>query len=74
MLEFQVGQTDGKGYRTKSKIISDSHKLYRFLANPCIKFAKMILASDDVVWALLRCMATEEILSLRPINEVKCPY
>jgi len=59
--------------RTKSKIISDSHKLHRFLATPGIEVISLMFASDDVVWASWRFIA-EMIPSLRHTNEMIGAY
>jgi hypothetical protein len=55
--------------RTKTKMISDPEKLYRFLATPGIEVANLLFASDAVVWASWR-YTDEDIPSLRQTNEV----
>ena len=68
------GKLTERNNRTKSKMISDPHELYRFLANPGIEVANLMFASDDVVWASWRFMAEEQIPSLRHTNEVIGAY
>ena len=60
--------------RTKVKMISDPHKLCRFLATPGIEVASLVFASDDVVLASWRFVEVEDIPSLRHTNEVIGAY
>jgi len=55
-------------------MISDTHEIYSFLANPGIEVAILMFASDDVVWASWRFMAMEQIPSLRHTNVVIGAY
>jgi len=68
------GKLTERNNRAKSKMISDPHELYSFLANSCIEFANLMFVSDDVVWASWRFMAEEQIPSLRHTNEVIGAY
>jgi len=49
-LNSMWGNLPERNYRTKSKMVSDPHELYRFLATPGIEVANLMFASDDVVW------------------------
>ena len=55
-------------------MISDTHEIYSFLANPGIEVANLMFASDDVVWVSWRFMSEEQIPSLRHMNEVIGAY
>jgi len=55
-------------------MISDPHQIYIFLATPGIKFANLMFARDDVVWASWRFMAEERIQNIRHTNEVIGAY
>jgi len=41
------GKLTERNNRTKSKIISDPHEIYNFLATPGIEVANLMFASDD---------------------------
>ena len=55
--------------RTQTKLISDPHDLYSFIAAPGIEVVNLF-ASDTVVWASWRYTAEEQVPSLRDTNEV----
>jgi len=38
--------------RTRTKIITDPHEQYRFVATPGVEVTNLAFASDDVVWLL----------------------
>jgi len=63
------GKLKERNSRTKSKMISDPHELYRFLATPGIEAANLMFASDGVVWASWRFMVEEQNPSLRNTNK-----
>ena len=48
-LNSMWGKLTERNDRTRKKMISDSQELYRFLAKPGIKVAKLKFASDEVV-------------------------
>lgn len=50
--------------RRKSKMITDSHELYRFLATPGIEVTQLLFVSDDVVWLNWCFIDDENIPSL----------
>jgi len=62
------GKLTERNNRKKSKIISDPHELYRFLATPAIEVVNLVFASDNIAWASWRFMAEEEIPSFRHTN------
>jgi len=72
-LNSMWGKLTERNNRTNSKMISDPHEIYRFLAAPGIEVANLF-ASDDEVWASWRFMAEEQIPSLRHTNEVIGAY
>ena len=45
--------------RNQTKLISDPHELYRFLANPGVEVVILLFASDSVVWASWRYIAED---------------
>ena len=57
-----------------SKITSDPHELYRFLATPDIEVTNLLFASDGIDWASWRFIAEETIPSFRHTNEVIAAY
>jgi hypothetical protein len=60
--------------RTQTKLISDPHELYRFLAAPGVEVVSLLIACDNVVWASWRYTADEQVPSLRHTNEVITAY
>ena len=60
--------------RNKTKIISDHHEQYRFLATPGIEVASLTFASGDVVCDSWRLIEEEKIPNLRYTNEVIGAY
>ena len=50
-LNSMWGKLNEKNDRTKAKMISDPHELYRFLATPGFEVASLVFASDAMVWA-----------------------
>lgn len=73
-LNSKWGKLTEKNNRTKTKIISDPHELYRFFATPGIEVASLTFASDDVVWASWRFSEEEKIPNLRHTNELIGAY
>jgi len=60
--------------RTRTKIITELHELYRFLAIPGVEITNLAFASDDVVWLSWKLSADEYVPNLRHTNEVIGPY
>ena len=60
--------------RNQTKLISDPHELYRFLATPKVEFVNLLFPSDSVVWASWRYTAEEQVPSLRHTIEVVAAY
>ena len=69
-----MGKLTERDDRTKTKMISDPHELYRFLATPGIEVASLVVASDDVVWASRRFIQEEDISNLHHTNKVIVAY
>ena len=59
------GKLTERNDRNKTKMISDPHELYRFLATRGIEVASVVFASDDVVWASWLFVQEEDIPNLR---------
>ena len=59
----------GKLDERQTKLISDLHGMYRFLATSGVEFVNLF-PSDSVVWASCRYIAEEQVPSLRHTNEV----
>ena len=49
-LNSMLGLLAERNDRTRTKMISDQHELYRFLATPGTEVGSLIFANDDVVW------------------------
>jgi hypothetical protein len=65
--------TEGNN-RTKSKMISDPHELYRFLATSGIEVLNLVFASSKVVWLSWRFAQYEQVKCLRHTIEVIGAY
>ena len=59
-LNSMWGKLTVRNDRTRTKMISESQELYRFLATPGNEVAALMFASDDVVWASWRYIAEEK--------------
>jgi hypothetical protein len=68
------GKLTERNNRTKTKIITNSRDLYRFLATAGIEVLILIFASDAVVWTSWRFPEEEKIPSLHHTNEVIGAY
>ena len=73
-LNSMWGKLTERNNRTKSKIISDPHELYRFLATPGIEVVSLMFASDNVVSASWCFIAEEDIPKLLHTIEVIGAY
>ena len=73
-LNSMWGKLTERNNRTKTKMISDPHELYRFLVTPGIEFASLAFASDAVVWALWRFVEEEDFPGLRNTKDVIGAY
>ena len=73
-LKSMWGKLTERNNRTKSKIISDPHELYRFLATPGIEVLNLVFASDKVVWLSWRFAQYKQVTCLRHTNEVINAY
>ena len=60
--------------RTRTKIITEPHELYRFLATPGVEVTNLAFASDDVVWLSWKLSAEENVPYITHINEVIDAY
>jgi len=73
-LNYMWGKLTERNDRTKTKMISGPHELYRFLATPGVVVASLVFASDDVVWASRRFIQEEDISNLHHTNKVIGAY
>jgi hypothetical protein len=62
-LNSMWGKLTERTNRTRTKMISDPHELYCFLATLGIEVANLMFASDDVLWASWRFTAEEKYRS-----------
>ena len=69
-LNLMWGKLTEGNDRNRTKVISDSQKLYRFLATSGIEAPKLMFASVDVVCASWRYIAEEKVPNLLHTNEV----
>ena len=60
--------------RTRTKIMTEPHELYTFLATPGVEVTNLAFASDDVVWLSWKVTAEEIVPNLPHINEVIGAY
>ena len=51
--------------RTRTKIITETHELYRFLATRVLEVTNMVFARHDVVWLSWKLSAEERVYNLR---------
>jgi len=54
----------------RTKIITEPHELYRFLATPGVEVTNLAFASDDVVWLSWKLSVEEYVPNLTHTNEV----
>jgi len=64
------GKLTERSNRSQTKLISEPHKLYRFLVTPGIIVLNMMFASEDVVWISWQFSSEERVASLHHTNEV----
>ena len=60
--------------RTRSKIITEPHERYRFVATPSVEVRNLAFASDELVWRSWKISAEERLPKLRHTNEVIGAY
>jgi hypothetical protein len=68
------GKLTERNDRTRTKIITEPHQLFRFLATPGLEVTNMALASDDVVWLSWKFSAEECVSNVPLKNEVIVAY
>ena len=56
-----MGKLTDRNVRTRTKIITEPHELYRFLANPGVEVTNLAFDSDDVVWLSWTVTAEENV-------------
>ena len=60
--------------RTRTKLITELHELYRFLATPSLEVKNLAFASDDVVWCSWKLSADKNVPNLPHTNVVIGAY
>ena len=68
------GKLTERNDRRRTKIITDPHELYRFIATTAVEVTNLAMANDDVVWLSLKVSAQEYVPSLTHTNEVIDAY
>jgi hypothetical protein len=63
------GKLSERNNRTRTKIITEPHELYRFLATPGVEVTNPTFASDDAVWLSWKLSAEEYVTNLTNTNE-----
>ena len=74
MSQFYVGKLTERNDRTRTKIITETHELYRFLATPGVEVTNLAFGSDDLVWLSWKVSADENVANLPHTNEVIGAY
>jgi hypothetical protein len=65
-----LGKLTERYDRTRTKIITEPHELYKFLATPGVELTNLAFASDDVAWLSWKMTAEENVPHLPRTNEV----
>ena len=60
--------------KTRNKIITEPHEMYRFLATAGVEVTNLAFASDDVVWLSLKLSKEENVPKAHYTNEVFGAY
>ena len=68
------GKLTERNDRTRTKIITEPHEPYRFLATPGAEVTNLAFASDDVAWLSWKVNAEENVPYLSHTNEVIGAY
>jgi hypothetical protein len=63
------GKLTERNDRTRTKIITEPHEMYRFLATPGVEVTNLVFASDDVAWLSWKATAEENVPYLPHKNE-----
>ena len=69
-----MGNLTDRKDRTRTKIITEPHVLFRFLATPGVEVTNLAFASDDEVWLSCKVTAEENVPYLPHTNEVIGAY
>jgi len=68
------GKLTDRNDRTRTKIITEPHDLYRFLATPGVEVSNLAFASNYVVWLSWKLFAEGNLPNLPHKNEVIAAY
>ena len=74
MPQLNVVKLTKRNDRTRKKIFTKPHELYRFLSTRGVEVTNMAFASDDVVWLSWKPSAKERVPNQRHTNEVIGAY
>jgi len=70
MSQFYVGKLTERNDRTRTKIITEPHELYRFLAKPGVEVTNLAFANDDMVWISWKVSVEDYVSYVPHTNEV----
>ena len=68
------GKLTDRNDRTRTKIITEPHDLYRFLATPGVEVTNLAFANGDLVWLSWKVAAEENVPYLPHTNDVIGAY
>ena len=63
-----------RNYRTRTKIVTEPHELYRFQATPGVEVTNLAFATDVVVWLSWKLSAEKKVPNQPHTNEVILAY
>ena len=69
-----MGKLTERNDRTRTKIKTEPHELYRFLATPGVEVTNLAFRSVDVVWLSWKMTVEENVPNLPHTNEVIGSY
>jgi len=73
-LNSMWGKLAERNNRTKTKMVTEPHELYRFLVTPGIEVTNLLFVSDEAVWMSWIYAADEKAPNLKHTNEVIAAY
>ena len=65
-----MGNVAERNDRTRTKIITQPHDLYRFIATPGVEITNLAFPSDDVVWLSWKVSVEDYVSYVPHTNEV----
>jgi len=73
-LNSMWGKLPERNDRTRIKIITETHELYRYLATPGVEVTNLEFASHEVVWFSWKLSAEERVPNLTHTKELIGAY